>query len=479
MRKKTKIICTIGPASHEISTLVKMMKEGMNVARLNFSHGTYEAHTSLIKNIRAAAKQSGKIITLLQDLQGPRIRIGDVPKEGVNIKAGETVVFSTAKKVSGKDIPVTYDKLHKEVKKGESILVADGLFEFTVLKVVGNRIFTKVINGGTLTSHKGMNFPSTKLSISSLSTKDKADVAFGISQNVDCIALSFVRSAKDVIELRTLIQKEEKKQKKVDVVSPMIIVKIEKKEAVDAFDEILSVADGVMIARGDLGIEMPAEQVPLLQKMMIETCNNAGKPVIVATQMLESMIVNPRPTRAEVSDVANAVIDKTDAVMLSGESAMGKYPVEAVKIMSKTIAQTESSALDNYEYNHQFWNEEQTDEVIAATAAALSANTSVKMMIVLSMKGATARLVSKHRPELPIVVTTPFARVARQLNLSWGVRAIEVGEDATDESMISKALEYGKKHGYYKKGDQIILVKGHPRLKKRFSHRSIELFKVA
>lgn len=479
MDKKTKIVCTIGPASNSVPTLVKLMKAGMNVARLNFSHGTYPAHAALIKSIKVAAKQTGQIIPLLQDLQGPRIRLGVIPKEGVSVKNGETVVFSTSISSYFKNkIPVTYKKLSREVRPGDRILVADGLFEFVVKNVKGGDVVTKVVNGGLLTSNKGMNLPDTKLSISSVSDKDLHDLDFGIKQGVDFIALSFVRNSKDVISLRKRIEKLEKKYKNKEVVRPQIIVKIEMREAIENFDSILEVADGVMVARGDLGIEMPPEQVPLLQKELIEKCNLAGKPVIVATQMLESMVVNPRPTRAEISDIANAVIDKTDAVMLSGETAMGKFPVEAVTYMSKTISSTEMSAYDDVDYGHKIWTHVHHDEAIAAAASVLTLNSNVSMMVVLSMKGMTARLVSKHRPKLPIIVTTPSARVARQLQLSWGVTPVLISKSANDTSILNSAIKIGQSKGYVKKGDQIILIKGHPLMKKRLSHRSIELFRL-
>jgi len=314
-----------------------MMKAGMDVARLNFSHGTHQGHTKLIKALRKSAENINVPLTIIGDLQGPKIRVGDVPEDGIEFEADEKIVFSTAVDVYDEDdglVPVTYDKMHKDVKKGHRVLIDDGLIEVEVTSVSGKEVRTKVITGGTITSHKGMNFPDSTLSLSSLTRKDKNDVMFAVKQGVDWLALSFVTGAKDIKTLRRLIKRSTKK----DQEAPRIIVKIEKREAIENFDEILEEVDAVMVARGDLGIEIPAEEVPVRQKEIIEKCRTSAKPVVVATQMLDSMIRNPRPTRAEVSDVANAVCDHADAVMLSGESAIGDYPVKAVKTMASAIA---------------------------------------------------------------------------------------------------------------------------------------------
>ena len=327
MKKRTKIVCTIGPASEKASTLTSMMKAGMDVARLNFSHGTYLQHRNLYRTIRSVATKLGRPISIIGDLQGPKIRLGILPKEGVVLRSGEEVLFTTATdQYKNGIIPVTYDQLHKDVKVGERLLIDDGLIEAHVLEVKGKTIRVRIVNGSLVTSHKGMNFPDSKLNVSALTNKDKEDLLFMVPLGVDWVVLSFVTSPEDVKTLRRLI----KKAAKPGQVLPRILAKIEKHEGIDRFDEILEVVDGVMIGRGDLGVEIPPEDVPVHQIEIIEKCRLNGKPVIVATQMLESMKEHPRPTRAEVSDVANAVFDHTDAVMLSAETATGKYPVKAM-----------------------------------------------------------------------------------------------------------------------------------------------------
>lgn len=343
-KRRTKIVCTVGPASSGTATLEKMIRAGMDVARLNFSHATHDDHRRLIRSIRYAAKKAKKHVSILGDLQGPKIRLGFLPEAGVELPTGKqvTLTTSTDKYANGK-IPVTYKQLHKDLKKGHRILIQDGIYELVVTRVAGKNIQAKVVNGGTVTSHKGMNFPDSTLKVPVLTDKDKDDAIFAIGQGVDWMALSFVTSAAPVKFLKQLIKRNTPKSKR----QARVIVKIEKHEAIDRFKEILAVADGIMIARGDLGVEIDAEEVPVRQKELIHACRDAGKPVIIATQMLDSMIRNPRPTRAEVSDVANAVFDCTSAVMLSGESASGKYPVQAVKMMVKIVKEAEASCYDD------------------------------------------------------------------------------------------------------------------------------------
>ncbi len=457
--KRTKIVCTIGPASKSPAVLKKMMKAGMNVARLNFSHGTYPQHADLIKNIRQAAKDTGTVIALLQDLQGPRIRLGNLPDEGVKVGKGEKVTFTTEARPRKGHIPVTYNKLHKELKKGHRILVADGVFEFVVERIQDRMIICKAQTAAQLSSHKGMNLPDSTLSISSLSEKDIADLEFGIKHKVDFVALSFVRTAADVSALKRLITQFEKKHKITEATPPKVIVKVEKPEAVKNFEEILAVCDGVMIARGDLGIEMDAHDVPLLQKKMIARCNEVAKPVIVATQMLESMIVSPRPTRAEISDVANAVIDHTDAVMLSGETAMGKYPVEAVRYMAQTAEEIEASSYDDVAAPSTL-KKYFEDEAMASAVKILSAKPHVTAIVVASRSGSTARLIAKYRPEIPVVVATDSARVQRQLSLSWGVVPVHAPRTTDIEKLSRQALAAMKQMKLVRTGDIVIVVKG-------------------
>jgi pyruvate kinase len=447
----------------------------MNVARLNFSHGTYADHAKLLKTIRSASDRSGVLVSILQDLQGPRIRLGDLPSEGVDIKKGEKVIFTTGKTQGA--LPVTYSKLHNEIKEGERILIADGVYEFIVEKVSGKNIQCKATTKAHLTSHKGMNFPDSKLKISSLSDKDIADLEFGIKHKVDFVALSFVRSADDVKRLKALIAQFEKKHKVRESVAPAIIVKIEKPEAVENFDAILEVTDGVMIARGDLGIELPAQNVPLLQKELIAKCNAAGKPVIVATQMLESMISNPRPTRAEISDVSNAVIDHTDAVMLSGETAMGAYPVQAVQYMAATIEMTEKSSYDDVQYSKDILQRVAGDEAVAAFAAIMSQRVHADALMVATESGTTARLVSKYRPELPVYATTNSDRIARQLNLSWGIVPLKVTGKSIEE-IAARAQARLKKKKLLKHKDQVIVVFGKSRNHREGQLQSIEVITI-
>lgn len=473
LTKRTKIVCTIGPACDSVKILKEMIHAGMNVARLNFSHGTYDTHLNLIKNIRQAAKETRTIITIVQDLQGPRIRLAKLPAEGVMIKKGDKVVFTTGKPVAGK-IGVTYRQLNKEIKANQRILIADGVFEFLVTQVKGQDIICLAVTDAKLTSNKGMNFPDTTLKISSVSDKDAQDLVFGISQDVDFVALSFVRTASDVLGLRKRIAKLEGHPNILETITK-IIVKIEMPDAIRNFEEILTATDVVMVARGDLGVELPPEEVPLLQKKMIARCNEVAKPVIVATQMLESMMVNPRPTRAEVSDVANAVIDQTDAVMLSGETAGGKYPVEAVRMMSNILNQVEKSQYDNLDYSHAAWHHLRNEEGIASAAVILSTNVHVKMIMVLSRTGGTARLVSKYRPHLPIMVTSSSATLTRQLNMSWGIVPLPIMKNYKDDAIIKQAITYGKQRKLISAGDRIILIKGHRQPAKRHQLKSIDL----
>jgi pyruvate kinase len=457
--KRTKIVCTIGPATHTQEKLLALVEAGMNVCRLNFSHGTHDDHAELIRLIRAVSKKTGQTLTILQDLQGPKIRVGNLPEKGIALEAGTEVTFTTAE-ASGKKIPVTYPHLHKDVRAGQQMLLDDGLLAVRVVKVRGQDVVAEVITGGLLTSHKGLNLPETKTSISALSDKDREDVSFGVEQGVDWIALSFVRSANDVKELRALIANAEKKQKK-EVETPIrVIAKIEKPEAIQALAEIVDEVDGIMVARGDLGIELPAAKVPIIQKNLIHRCLLQGKPVIVATQMLDSMIRNPRATRAEISDIANAVIDHTDATMLSGETASGAYPVEAVQTMSDTIQEVEKTTLDSMELAIGLL---QSDQIAMTNIAnVLSRASKASAIVVATLSGEAARLVSRYRPELPIFAVTPHERVVRQLNLSWGVTPVLIPACHTMATLIEQSLKTLAKEELVKKGDQVILVAGEP-----------------
>lgn len=459
MNKRTKIIATIGPASEDKETLRKMIGAGMNVARLNFSHGTYENHKLLYENIRAVSRELGIPVGIHQDLQGPKIRVGELPDEGIELKKGTDVTFSTAlekysgpgsldrgrgqaKSGTGSEIPMTYKDLHKDVHKGDSVLLDDGLMEVKVKKVEGQEILTKVVRGGTLKSHKAFNVPGVQLSAPALSEKDIEDLKFGLDLGVDWVWLSFVKSSKDVQQLGELIEKNFKGE-----VAPKIMAKIEKKEAVNDLDNILELADGLVVARGDLAIEMDQAKVPEVQKLIIDKCRLAAKPVVVATQMLESMTKNPRPTRAELSDVAHAVFDHTDCTMLSGETTTGKYPVEVVRTMASIIHEAEQSPYDDVrEELHipkkalEHSRREPGHFMAAASAVKLAREIEARAIVVATRSGFTSEMVSAHRLEVPIIALTSHKKIRDQLTCSWGVEPFLIDEKKL-ESLNDKKIE--------------------------------------
>ncbi len=461
--KRTKIVCTIGPASNAPATLVRLGDAGMDVARLNFSHGTHEDHRMTFGRLVAAGKKLGQPFAVMQDLQGPKIRVGDLPKEGVKLITGRRVVFTTAPRPEDDDIAVTLLSLHQDVNPRERLLLDDGLLEVEVRRVEGRRIICEVIQGGTLTSHKGLHLPGTSLRIPSLSVKDREDARFGVKLGVDFIALSFVRSPNDVRGLRRLLDAHGGRAIK-------IISKIEKREAVERFDDILPLVDGVMVARGDLGIEMPADQVPVIQKQLIAACRARGVPVIVATQMLDSMIRNPRPTRAEVSDVANAVADHADAVMLSGETAMGAFPIEAVKMMARTIETMEASVFDDLK----------SLQLNDAKDALQALGTSVRLLvdahdhapvIVATASGRTARVISSMRPETRIFAYAFDPRVARILRLVWGVEPHVASKKKTADAQLQFALKDLRAKKFINTQSVVIAVAGSDTFPRSFTKR--------
>lgn len=462
-QKRTKIVCTIGPACEDVATLEKMVKAGMNVARLNFSHGTYENHTQLIQNIRQVAQKTGQPIAILQDLQGPKIRVGALPEDGLELKDGETVYFDTSISVyTGDAVPVDYERLHEFLKPGERILLSDGKQEVSIIAVEGSKIETKVVVGGMIYSHKGMNVPDTTLTIRAMTDKDKQDARFGVEHGVDMIALSFVTRPDDILDLRYAI-KEFENEFGIENEAPIrIVAKIERQEAVKRIKEIMDVVDGIMVARGDLGIEIPAQDVPLVQKKLIDTALDYAKPVIVATQMLDSMQENPRPTRAEVSDVANAVIDHTDAIMLSNETATGKYPVVTVETMATIALEAENSAYDNLPLKEFSSKSTPVDDIISRLSRLLAEQVHAKIILAASLSGETGRLISRYRPELPIAVATGGDRVRHQLNLSWGVVPFILPTCKSIEELVERSMVYLKKHGHVKAGDNMIVVAGEP-----------------
>lgn len=457
-------MCTLGPATETEETISAMVDAGMNVARLNFSHGTYENHAMIIERIRAVAEKKGVTISILQDLQGPKIRVGALPEEGVILKEGESVVFDTALETyADNTIPIDYEQLHNFIKESERILLNDGRSEVEVQSVDGTKIHGRVVVGGRISSHKGINVPDSTLDMRVMTEKDKRDARFGVEHNVDFIALSFVMRPEDVVDLRYTIKDFEREMGIVPEQPIRIIAKIERREAVDRIEQIMDTVDGIMVARGDLGIEIPAQEVPLVQKKLIDTALSYAKPVIVATQMLDSMQENPRPTRAEVSDVANAVIDHTDAVMLSNETAVGKFPVETVQTMSDIIKETEASCYDDLPFKRLHTGKhESVDHVVSQLARELAESIDVKIILAASMSGNTARLISRNRPEIPILVATDCQRAKQQMNLSWGVAPFMLPPCRSIEELIDRSVIVLKEQGYVVSGDKMVVIAGEP-----------------
>lgn len=457
--KRTRIVCTIGPASHSVAKLKAMIRAGMNMCRLNFSHGTHADHRQLINNIRQAARETDTVVSILQDLSGPKMRVGDMSDAGAVLTKGETVTFSS---VARKGVlHVQYPYLERDVKKGERILLDDGTMEVEVVSVHKDGLRCMVVVGGVLKSHKGFNLPGSKLSVAAITEKDEKDLAFGLKQGVDFVALSFVRSAKDVQRLRRMIEKQ-----CVHNRCPQIIAKIEKPEALEDIDRIVKVVDGIMVARGDLAIETPAARVPIAQKHVIELCRQAGKPVIVATEMLASMVERPRPTRAEVSDVANAVIDHTDAVMLSGESATGAYPVEAVTMMADVAREAETSLYDNVGVCETGALSRAAHRTVGSLISVLAQRGDVSAVLIPPESVRFVSQIVYFRPEVPLIVGSSDDRVLRQLNAYWGVYALpkKVG---TPRAFLTAVQAHARRVGL-KNVDTVAMIHG--------SGRSFDLF---
>ncbi|KPQ00676.1 MAG: pyruvate kinase Pyk [Bacteroidetes bacterium HLUCCA01] len=457
--RRTKIVCTIGPATNSRERIMELARAGMNVVRLNFSHGTHDDHKKVIEHIRSVAQELGYSIPILMDLQGPKIRVGHM-KDGVQtVTAGDYVTLTPDLDVIGTSsvIPIDYPTLAKDAVPGDTILLDDGLFEFRVVKKDGESITAQVINGGQLKSRKGVNLPGVKLSIPATSEKDIEDLEFGLKMGVDLVALSFVRNAEDVQNLISRIRSGGS--------NAGIIAKIEKPEAITNFEEILEETDGIMVARGDLGIEIPSETVPLYQKRMIRACRAAGKPVITATQMLESMINNPRATRAESSDVANAVLDGTDAIMLSGETAAGKYPIEAVHVMDKicrSIERQSSSIYYSLDFMKPEWKEKQVIESLSYSCVRMAEEVDAKVIATITHSGTTARRIAKYRPKVPVIAFTESLDVRRQLNLVWGVQSVKLKELFETDRSVQLMEEYLLQQGLVQKGDRVVIATGIP-----------------
>lgn len=452
-KKKTKIVATIGPATEDEKTMTELVKAGMNVMRLNFSHGDFAEHGARVKTARRVAQKLGRPIAILQDLAGPKIRIGEFYQERVMLKKGSIFTLTT-KKIVGDETKayVNYARLPVEVKKGGVILLDDGKKKLEVLRTTADSIVCKVIVGGETKGKRGVNVPGAYLSISSITEKDRADLAFGIKNKVDFVALSFVRKPKDIEILRGLL-----KAGKSDA---PVIVKVETHEAVENIDEIIALADGIMVARGDLAVEVPAEDVPLLQKMIIEKCNAAGKPVITATQMLESMISSPVPTRAEVSDVANSILDGTDAVMLSEETTLGKYPVEAVMMMTRVARKTEERYMEREYGNGE--DVKSTIDAVTDSVVYVANDVNAKAIVALTESGTTARMISRFRPKQPIIVMTPNARTYNKLALSFGCYPVKIKGFRYVGEVRDEVGKFLIKNGIAKKNDRVVIAAGVP-----------------
>jgi pyruvate kinase len=452
---RVKIVSTIGPASRELPVLRRVVLAGMNVARLNLSHGTHEYHAETIERIRTISEQTQKPIAILADLQGPKLRTGKMQEGGVPLEREQELVLTTEEIVGmpGR-VPIQYKDLPKSVRSGERILLDDGMLELEVIETSDTEIRTRVILSGLLQSNKGMNLPDASLDIPALTAKDLADVRFAIDHQVDWIALSFVRKSAEVLELKSIIQNYSTFGRTTPV-----IAKIEKPDAVRNIDAIIEASDGIMVARGDLGIETGPEVVPTVQKQIIGKCHAAAKPVITATQMLDSMIRNPRPTRAEASDVANAVLDGTDAIMLSGETASGSYPVEAVATMVK-IAEEAERLRGTLKLQHNHPHVFTAAGAICHAAVYTASETNAKAIIAPTVSGATARLMAAFRPEMPLIAVTPSPMVQRQLTLYWGTYPLLTKRLSNTDEVVNDAILVAQAKGYVGEGDTVVLTAG-------------------
>ncbi|MGM9985624.1 MAG: pyruvate kinase [Bacillaceae bacterium] len=456
--RKTKIVCTIGPASESLEKLSTLLETGMNVCRLNFSHGSHEEHAARIKTIREACKQTGKVAAILLDTKGPEIRTLDFEGGAAELVTGNTVVITQEEVIgTAEKFGVTYQGFVNDVEVGSHVLIDDGLIELEVIEKREQEVVCTILNSGTVKNKKGVNLPNVRLNLPGITEKDRADIIFGIEQNVDFVAASFVRRASDVLEIRELLAKHGAEH-------IQIIPKIENQEGIDNIDAILEVSDGLMIARGDMGVEIPAEEVPVVQKMLIKKCNALGKPVITATQMLDSMQRNPRPTRAEASDVANAILDGTDAIMLSGETAAGSYPVESVAMMDKIARRMEAG----HQYNDIFRSRVKNagvsiTDAIGQSVAHTALSLDVKAILAPTKSGYTAKMISKYRPKAPIVAVAFDEQVVRSLALVWGVNAILANEKfATTDEMLNSSVQAGMNAGLFTHGDTVVITAGVP-----------------
>lgn len=468
--RRTKIVCTIGPASTKRGVMESLLSAGMNVARLNFSHGTHESHGEVITDLRDISKRMGRPLAILQDLSGPKVRLGNFKAESFLLKRGQEIGFVPALPEGGAEththtsgallLPLPIPELLAEVRVGSTFLLDDGKISLKVVRLEGDEytpkriVWTKCVAGGEIKQRKGVTVPGADLSIPAVTDKDKDDLRFGLAQGVDWVAASYVRTAEDLAPLKQIMGE-------LGICRPLI-AKIEKAEAVKNLDKIIAVVDGIMVARGDMGVEMPFDEVPLVQKMIIKRCNQAGKPVITATQMLESMITTPRPTRAEATDVANAILDGTDAVMLSGETAAGLYPVLAVRAMARIASRTEDSFCGDENYLSRFKSAVNTTEAVARAAVEIATQIRAAAIICATTSGGTARRVAQYRPSVPILGLTCESGTYRQMALSWGVRPFLMEQVNSTEQLLIVARNAALSSKIANKGDKVVLTAGVP-----------------
>ena len=454
--RKTKIICTIGPASESEEKLRELMIAGMNVARFNFSHGSHEEHKKKFDRVIKISNELGIPVATLLDTKGPEIRLKDIEGGKTELVAGQKFILTTEDILGNNEkVSITYKNLKNDISAGTTILIDDGLIEMVVDSIEETDIICTVVNGGPISNHKGVNVPGAVLSMPYISEVDRSDIMFGCDMGFDFIAASFVRCKEDILEVRKILDEHNSHMK--------IIAKIENMQGIENLEDILTVSDGIMVARGDMGVEIPMEEVPVVQKRMIKMAEAQGKHVVTATQMLESMIKNPRPTRAEVADVANAIYDGTTAIMLSGESAAGLYPVEAVKTMSQIAERAEQ----DIDYNSRMKRREHIDSFDVTTAISHATCTTamdlkVAAIITVTISGFTAGMISRYKPSCPIIACSVSPRICRQLSLSWGVTPIWIARESTAEDLFDEAVRAAEEAGYIKKGDKVVLTAGVP-----------------
>ncbi|WP_337538906.1 pyruvate kinase [Suilimivivens sp.] len=454
--RKTKIICTIGPASESEERLRELMLAGMNVARFNFSHGSHEEHKAKFDRVIKVSSELKLPVATLLDTKGPEIRLKDIEGGKTELVSGQKFILTTEEILGNNEkVTITYKGLKDDINVGTTILIDDGLIEMVVDEINETDIICSVVNGGPISNHKGVNIPGAALSMPYISDVDRSDIMFGCDMDFDFLAASFVRCKEDILEVRKIIEEHGSHMK--------IIAKIENMQGIRNLDEILEAADGIMVARGDMGVEIPMEEVPIVQKQMIKKAEALGKHVITATQMLESMIKNPRPTRAEATDIANAIYDGTTAIMLSGESAAGLYPVEAVKTMAKIAERTE----EDIDYNSRLRRRKDIDDIDTTTAISHATCTTAMdlkaaAIVTVTISGFTAGMIARYKPSCPIIACSVSPRTCRQLNLAWGVTPIWIARESTAEDLFDEAVHAVEKEGYIKKGDKVVLTAGVP-----------------